>query len=66
MCRLAKQKIVSEYDLEIPQSQNADKLMAQRGRATPLGRAQKSNKANLSNLYLRRRVILEKLINHKT
>ena len=27
-------KIVSEYDLEIPQSQTADKPMAPRGRAT--------------------------------
>ena len=28
-------KIVSEYDQEIPQSQNADKPMAPRGRAKP-------------------------------
>ena len=28
-------KIVSEYDQEIPQSQNADKNMAPRGKATP-------------------------------
>ena len=28
-------KIVSEYDLEIPQSQTAHKPMAPRGRATP-------------------------------
>ena len=27
-------KIVSDYDQEIPQSQTADKHMAQRGRAT--------------------------------
>ena len=29
------QKIVSQYDQEIPQSQNADKPTAPRGRATP-------------------------------
>ena len=31
-------KIVSEYDLEIPQSQTADKPMAPRGRATQQSR----------------------------
>ena len=31
-------KIVSEYDQEIPQSQTADKSMAQRGRATQQSR----------------------------
>ena len=32
------QKIVSEYDQEIPQLQTADKLMAPRGRATQQSR----------------------------
>ena len=35
---LLKSKIVSEYDQEIPQSQTADKPMAQRGRATQQSR----------------------------
>ena len=39
-------KIVTEYDLEIPQSQTADKPMAPRGRATQQSRdTSKTNQA---------------------
>ena len=34
MVYIATEKIVSEYDQEIPQSQTADKSMASRGNAT--------------------------------
>ena len=42
----AQQKIVSEYNQEIPQSQTADKPMAPRGRATQQSRdTRKTNQA---------------------
>ena len=38
LCNGAHNKIVSEYDQEIPQSQTADKPVASRGRATAQSR----------------------------
>ena len=38
MIALSAQKIVNEYDQEIPQSQTADKPTAPRGRATQQSR----------------------------
>ena len=42
-------KIVSEYDHEIPQSQNADKHMAPQGRATQQSRD--TRKKKLSKVF---------------